>query len=205
MSTFEFWLELVWLWAKFKGKTLRVIEIFFTLHRYCTVTVQYWCSVAKAKYVWWSFLSSLAEWAHIQIPLHLPDRDLTWRAHWTLHRWQEDTVKISAYFIILGCEQPHKSVLFLLLPAFTINYYRIPGVEPTINNNLFVYRMTQRNPADQPEEEILSEAAARAALPPGHTLHTELPPPPPPPFPTLPLPLPPASNETMSIFVNEDR
>ena len=66
--------------------------------------------------------------------------------------------------------------------------------------------MTQRNADDQPEEEILSEAVARAALPPhGAALHSELPPPPPPPFPTLPLPLPPGSNETMSIFVNEDR
>ena len=69
----------------------------------------------------------------------------------------------------------------------------------------FIYRMTQRNADDQPEEEILSEAVARAALPHGAALHTELPPPPPPPFPTLPLPLPPGSNETMSIFVNEDR
>ena len=65
--------------------------------------------------------------------------------------------------------------------------------------------MTQRNADDQPEEEILSEAAARGAIPYGQPLHTELPPPPPPPFPTLPLPLPPGSNETMSIFVNEDR
>ena len=30
MSTFEFWLELTWLRAKCKGKTLLVIEIFFT-------------------------------------------------------------------------------------------------------------------------------------------------------------------------------
>ena len=29
-STFEFWLELAWLGAKCKGKTLLVIEIFFT-------------------------------------------------------------------------------------------------------------------------------------------------------------------------------
>ena len=36
--------------AKCKGKTLLVIEIFFTLHRYCTVTAQYWCSVSKAKH-----------------------------------------------------------------------------------------------------------------------------------------------------------
>ena len=43
------WLELAWLGGKCKGKTLLVIEIFFTLHRYCTVTVQYWCSVFKAK------------------------------------------------------------------------------------------------------------------------------------------------------------
>ena len=38
LSTFELWLELAWLWAKCKGKTLLVIEIFFTLHRYCTIT-----------------------------------------------------------------------------------------------------------------------------------------------------------------------
>ena len=30
MSTSEFWLELAWLGAKFKGKSLLVIEIFFT-------------------------------------------------------------------------------------------------------------------------------------------------------------------------------
>ena len=35
---------------KCKGKTLLVIEIFFTLHRYCSVTAQYWCSVSKAKH-----------------------------------------------------------------------------------------------------------------------------------------------------------
>ena len=69
----------------------------------------------------------------------------------------------------------------------------------------FIYRTTQRNADDQPEEEILSEAVERAALPHGAALHTELPPPPPPQFPTLPLPLPLGSNETMSIFVNEDR
>ena len=40
MSTFELWLEMAWLGAKCKGKTLLVIEIFFTLHRYCTVTNQ---------------------------------------------------------------------------------------------------------------------------------------------------------------------
>ena len=38
VSTFEFWLELAWLGAKCKGKTLLVIEIFFALHRDCTVT-----------------------------------------------------------------------------------------------------------------------------------------------------------------------
>ena len=30
MSNFEFWLELAWLGEKWKGKTLLVIEIFFT-------------------------------------------------------------------------------------------------------------------------------------------------------------------------------
>ena len=34
LSTFEYWLELAWLGAKCKGKTLLVIEIFFTLHRW---------------------------------------------------------------------------------------------------------------------------------------------------------------------------
>ena len=50
LSNFEFWLELAWLREKCKSKTLLVIEIFFTLHRYCTVTAQYWCSVSKAKH-----------------------------------------------------------------------------------------------------------------------------------------------------------
>jgi hypothetical protein len=31
LSTFEFWLELAWLGAKCKGKTLLVVAIFFTL------------------------------------------------------------------------------------------------------------------------------------------------------------------------------
>jgi hypothetical protein len=38
LSTFEFWLELAWLGAEHKGKTLLVIEILFALHRDCTVT-----------------------------------------------------------------------------------------------------------------------------------------------------------------------
>ena len=38
LSTLEFWLELAWLGAKCKGKTILVIEIFFALHRDCTVT-----------------------------------------------------------------------------------------------------------------------------------------------------------------------
>ena len=50
LSNIEFWLELAWLGEKCTGKTLLVIEIFFTLHRYCTVTAQYWCSVSKAKH-----------------------------------------------------------------------------------------------------------------------------------------------------------
>ena len=58
LSTFEFWLELAWVGAKCKGKTLLVIEIIFTLHRYCTV--QYRCSLLsiqfKIRYTvtqWW--------------------------------------------------------------------------------------------------------------------------------------------------------
>ena len=48
------WLEVVNIWilaggAKCKGKTLLVIEMSFTLSRYFTVTVQYWCSVPKQK------------------------------------------------------------------------------------------------------------------------------------------------------------
>ena len=39
-----------WLGAKCKGKTLLVIEIFFALHRDCTVTTFYHCSVFKAKH-----------------------------------------------------------------------------------------------------------------------------------------------------------
>ena len=50
LSTFEFSLELAWLGAKYKGKTLVVIEMFFTPHRYYTATIQYWCSVFKAKH-----------------------------------------------------------------------------------------------------------------------------------------------------------
>ena len=50
LSTFELWLELAWLGAKCNGKTLQVIEFFFTLHSYCTVIVQYLCSVFKAKH-----------------------------------------------------------------------------------------------------------------------------------------------------------
>ena len=36
----EFWLELAWLGAKCKGKTLLVIEIFFALHIDCTALYQ---------------------------------------------------------------------------------------------------------------------------------------------------------------------
>ena len=86
-STFELWLELAWLGAKCKGKKLLVIEIFFTLHRHCTVTVQYWCSVCKAKHNQ-VFSAALLIGRKIQISLQLPDFDLTWRvasmAHWTL-------------------------------------------------------------------------------------------------------------------------
>ena len=45
-----FWLELAWLVANCKGKTLLAIEFFFTFFRHCTVTFQYWCSVSKAKH-----------------------------------------------------------------------------------------------------------------------------------------------------------
>ena len=43
LSTVEFWLQLAWLGAKCKGKTLLVIEIFFALHRDCTVSAYYHC------------------------------------------------------------------------------------------------------------------------------------------------------------------
>ena len=70
-----------------------------------------------------------------------------------------------------------------------------------------MHRMTQRNPTIQPvtEEQIirLPDVSDVISGPPA-TGSSDLPPPPPPPFPTLPLPLPPGSNETMSIFVNED-
>jgi hypothetical protein len=52
VSTFEFWLELAWLVANSKGKTLQVITIFFTLHRDCTITDHHHCSVSKAKHDW---------------------------------------------------------------------------------------------------------------------------------------------------------
>ena len=85
--TFEFWFELDWLGAKFKGKKLLVIEISFTVERYCTFTVQFWCSVSKAKHDW-VFSAALLNKCKIQISLQLPDRDLIWRfasmAHWTL-------------------------------------------------------------------------------------------------------------------------
>ena len=82
---FEFWLELAWLGAKCKGKTLLVIEIFFTFFN--TVTVQYCCSVSKEKHDQ-VFSAALLNGRKIQISLQLPDPDLTWRvtsmAHWTL-------------------------------------------------------------------------------------------------------------------------
>jgi hypothetical protein len=78
---------LAWLGAECKGKTLLVIEIFFTLHRYCTVTVQYWCSVSKAKHDQ-VFSAALLNGRKIQNSLQLSDCDLTWRVasttHWTL-------------------------------------------------------------------------------------------------------------------------
>ena len=50
-----------YLGEKCKGKTLLVIEISFTLHRYCTVTA-HWCSVSKAKHNQvFSFLAELAQ------------------------------------------------------------------------------------------------------------------------------------------------
>ena len=71
-------LELAWLEAKCKGKTLLVMEIFFTLHRYCTARVQYWCSVSKAKRDQ-VFSVVLLNGRKIQISLQLPDHDFTWR------------------------------------------------------------------------------------------------------------------------------
>ena len=58
-------------------KLTLVIEIFFTLHRHCTVTVQYWCSVSNAKHDQ-VFTAALLNRRKIQTSLQLPDRDLTW-------------------------------------------------------------------------------------------------------------------------------
>ena len=73
--------------AKCKVKILLVIEIFFTLHRYCTITVQYWCSVSKAKHDQ-VFSATLQNGHKIQISLQPLDSDLTWRVasttHWSL-------------------------------------------------------------------------------------------------------------------------
>ena len=76
MSTFEFWLELAWLGTKCIGKTLLIIEILFTLHRYCTVKVQYWCSVSKAKHDQ-VFSAAFLNGHKIQISLQLQDPNLT--------------------------------------------------------------------------------------------------------------------------------
>ena len=59
-------------------KLTLVIEMFFTLHRYFTVTVQYCCSVSKAKHDQ-VFSAALLNGRKIQTSLQLPDRDLTWR------------------------------------------------------------------------------------------------------------------------------
>ena len=101
MSKFEFWIEQAWLGTKCKGKTLLIIETFFTLHRYCTVTVQYWCSVSKAKHDQ-VFSAALLNGRKIQLSLLLPDCDLTWRVtsttNWTLLIKQRHTFKITVYF-----------------------------------------------------------------------------------------------------------
>ena len=65
MSTFEFWIELAWLGAQCKGKTL-------------SVTVQYLCSVFKAKHDQ-VFSAALLNGRKIQISLQQRDRDLTLR------------------------------------------------------------------------------------------------------------------------------
>ena len=66
MKTLKFASEINWpLGAKCKGKTLLVIEIFFTLHRYCTALHCHSPVLVLSiqSKTWQSVLSSLAEWA----------------------------------------------------------------------------------------------------------------------------------------------
>ena len=72
------WWKKLTLGAKCKGKTLLVIEIVFTLHRYCTVSVQFWFSVSKAKHD----RAALLNGCNIQISLVTTTR--SW-LDWTLH------------------------------------------------------------------------------------------------------------------------
>ena len=76
-----------WLGVMCKGKTLLVIDIFITFFQYCTVTVQYCCSVSKEKHDK-IFSAASLNGRKIQILLQLRDPDSTWRvastAHWTL-------------------------------------------------------------------------------------------------------------------------
>ena len=84
-ETFVFWND-----TQFLMTSLKVNESQMSLssfHRYCTVTVQYWCSVSKAKYDR-AFSVALLNCQKIPISLQLPDRDFTRRvpstSHWTL-------------------------------------------------------------------------------------------------------------------------
>ena len=68
---------------KYSDKSIKVIEIDF--FQYCTVTVQYCCSVSKEKHDQ-VFSAALLNGHKIQISLQLPDPDLTWRVASTAHR-----------------------------------------------------------------------------------------------------------------------
>ena len=86
----KFWLELAWLGAKCKDKTLPTIEFFFTflwLHCHSPVLV-----LSIQSKTWSSFLHSLAEFKfHYN---YIPDHHLIWRVvsttHWTLRKKYHD-------------------------------------------------------------------------------------------------------------------
>ena len=81
LSKLDFWLKLAWLGAKCKGKTLLIIEFFFTLHSYCTVTVQYWCSVFKAKH---DQVISVPCWIDAKIQISSNCKVIPWNETWGL-------------------------------------------------------------------------------------------------------------------------
>ena len=131
-------LELAWLGAKCKGKTLLVIEIFFTLHRFCTVTVQYWCSVSKSKH-YQVFSAALLNRRKIQISLQQPDRDLTWRVASTTHLTLTSNQLWDLVILCGGLRVYKLSIKILvqnLLEAFNNNgLYAIWVISANFNNH----------------------------------------------------------------------